>query len=507
MPIEPTDRLDEKNRPSRIDAAIQAPPTLGGPISRSEPSGGVLSGPSGGVTVNPSGNPSASKDMTAALDMATKRAKASGMEGVFAGVASPQAAAIGPASGMTVNPGNGVDFSGHMTSGQRSVAADAYRDGVDKATGTGPGVTLTKNPGGAVDFSTMDKRFDAYKKDDGILAMRNTREDLLGSGIRMSKDGNGGIVISNDGNRNNPLLSAGGSSINMQEGNASLARANKARGEMINSMVAAQGGNGVAILGGGGPTEEEKINAERTQRWALDDIKSSIRSAGSRSERAVLAQTMGAMLSNQTQQRGQDMNYAATMAQQGVAARGQDLNAQSDANRNAVAVRGQDISSNNDAVRLGLDRSRLEMAGLEQSRANEKWGIERGILQGQAADSEAIRTARSELTEAISSGDRERIAGAKEKAVAAGIKFDKPNNEFTVVTDSMGLNVTRTNKDTGAIDIINPKTGQTTSIPAPGSAAQASPKVAPAAAIEYLSKNPKQAAAFKAKYGYLPEGY
>ena len=36
---------------------------------------------------------------------------------------------------------------------------------------------------------------------------------------------------------------------------------------------------------------------------------------------------------------------------------------------------------------------------------------------------------------------------------------------------------------------------------------QAGQVQAPAAAIDYLKKNPNQAAAFKAKYGYLPEGF
>lgn len=148
----------------------------------------------------------------------------------------------------------GVDYSGQMSPEQRGMAAEAYRGAIDTATGTGPGTELDrmKNPqaGQGLDFGTMAKRFDAYKKDDGLLAMRNAREDLLGSGIQMSKDANGGLVISDAGNKVKPLTTAGGSSINMKEGNDVIARANATRGQMINSMIQAQGGNGVGILGG-----------------------------------------------------------------------------------------------------------------------------------------------------------------------------------------------------------------------------------------------------------------
>lgn len=272
--------------------------------------------------------------------------------------------------------------------------------------------------------------------------------------------------------------------IDMTGVNGILARENKIRGEMQDMKDAGSrlnSGTGVAILGGDGPTEAEKINAERTNRWAINDMQDALKRAGTRSERQAISQALAATISGKTaqtveesrsttMQRGQDLSHAATMAQQGITARGQDLNAQSDANRNAVTMRGQDIGANTDAQRIGIDRSRLQLAGNDQARAEDKWGIERGILQGQAADSELVRVARAELTDAISSGDPTKVEAAKAKAVAAGIKFDKPNNEFTAVTDSMGMNVTRTNKDTGAVDIINPKTGEVKSIPGPSAA-------------------------------------
>ena len=72
----------------------------------------------------------------------------------------------------------------------------------------------------------------------------------------------------------NPMNRSGGISggIDMAGVNGILARENKARGEMIDSMIKANGGNGIAILGGDGPSETDKINAERTARWRQDDL-------------------------------------------------------------------------------------------------------------------------------------------------------------------------------------------------------------------------------------------
>lgn len=227
-------------------------------------------------------------------------------------------------------------------------------------------------------------------------------------------------------------------SIDMKGANEIMARENKARGELIDSMIKANGGNGVAIL----PDRAQEDNMQNVLNKLTPD------------ERAKYE--LGRLSSD------------AAIANQGITARGQDLNFQSDLNRNQVALRAQDIGAANDAQRISIDKSRLEIAAGDSARAGDKWGIDKAILQGQAADSQLVRTARAELNAAIASGDPAQVEIAKAKAVAAGVKFDKPNNEFTAVTDSMGMNVTRTNKDTGAVDIINPKTGEVKSIPAPG---------------------------------------
>lgn len=289
--------------------------------------------------------------------------------------------------------------------------------------------------------------------------------------------------------------------VDMAGVNSIMARENKARGEMIDASIKANGGNGVAILGDGGI---EAANAEKTARWRQDELLDKVKST------PALAGVAQGIVAGNSQLAAEGMrsaaNYATEIARQGITARGQDLNAISDANRNAVTMRGQDIGANTDAVRLGIDQQRLGIQQQDANRAGDKWAIEKGVVQGQAQDAQSIRDARAELTDAINSGDQAKIEAAKAKAVAVGIKFDKPNNEFTAVTDANGVNITRTNKDTGAVDIIDGRSGALkASIAAPGS----KPAVtqAPATAIDFLKKNPAQAAAFKAKYGYLPEGF
>lgn len=304
-------------------------------------------------------------------------------------------------------------------------------------------------------------------------------------------------VMGNDMQRSGGISGA----IDMKGVNDIMARENKARSEMIDLSIKANGGNGVAILGDGGV---EAANAEKTARWRQDELMDKVRSS------PVLAGVAQGIVSGNSQLAVENMrqqnNVGVEMARLGLTARGQDLNAQSDTNRNAVTMRGQDIGANTDAVRLGIDQQRLGIQQQDANRAGDKWAIEKGVVQGQAQDAQSIRDARAELTDAINSGDPAKIEAAKAKAVAVGIKFDKPNNEFTAVTDANGINITRTNKDTGAVDIIDGRSGALkASIAAPGS----KPAVtqAPALAIDFLKQNPAQAAAFKAKYGYLPEGF
>lgn len=161
-----------------------------------------------------------------------------------------QAAEQAAASGINVKA---------MTPEQRTVAADAYRNYVDEQTGTGPGKHLEAmqqpNASQGLRFGDMQKRIDAYAKDPSLVAARNAREDMLGSGLRMGIDSKGQLTINNTGDRSNGTLpAAGGTTMDMKGANEIYARANAVRGSMIDSMANANGpsGRGLAILGGGG---------------------------------------------------------------------------------------------------------------------------------------------------------------------------------------------------------------------------------------------------------------
>lgn len=168
-----------------------------------------------------------------------------------------------------------------------------------------------------------------------------------------------------------------------------------------------------------------------------------------------------------------------------------------------------------DQARLGLDQQRLE-----SDRANQntrigvdmaRLGIDQEAHKGRMDDIGFVNSARQGLIDTANSKDPAAVNQARMKAIAAGIIKPEvqPKNEYAtnVTTNPMGtgvLAITRTNKDTGAVDLIDPATGKVKSFGAGGSAA---PSVATESAIEFLRKNPQHSAAFKAKYGYLPEGF
>jgi len=125
---------------------------------------------------------------------------------------------------------------------------------------------------------------------------------------------------------------------------------------------------------------------------------------------------------------------------------------------------------------LGKGHLAVSQAGLGLQAGNaslqrEKWAVEKPELQARADESKAIRSARQGLVDAIETGDPKKIDSAKQKAIAAGVKFEKPSLEFTTTVDQMGNAVVRTNKDTGEMDIVDRQTGATKNIPAPGKAA------------------------------------
>lgn len=260
---------------------------------------------------------------------------------------------------------------------------------------------------------------------------------------------------------------------------------------------------GLLGVGGDGKTDIERDNAEKTARWRQDDMIS----LASRGNQGAISAAINANARSEDMA-GNNATSLQTAAMQSDAAKyGHQVNAMQSAARDGVTMRGQDINAMSDAARLGLEGKRIDVAKTAEDRAAERWNVERPGLVASAKDSETVRNARQGLMAAIESGDPKAIEKAKSAAVAAGIKFDKPNNEYVTATDSMGMNITRTNKDTGAVDVIDGKSGKVkASIPAPGTQQQVQVQASPDA-LAHLKQNPGLAPAFKAKYGYLPEGF
>ena len=280
----------------------------------------------------------------------------------------------------------------------------------------------------------------------------------------------------------------GGDAASVNEGLARHANANAIR----QSMIDAQPTGGIAIM----PDAPNPAS----QGLSIGDIQSAMKSSGTRTERAAYGHMLNTALNNQVQSRGQDLNYAATTAGQGITARGQDMNNARAMGHDQVIMRGQDINAQTDAKRLGIVQTAEE-------RAADRWNVERPGIVAQAKDADAVRSARQGLMDAVASGDPKAIEKARTTAIAAGIKLDKPADNFDFKTGPMGNVAVQQLPDGGASITtfgIDGKPHPAVTIPAPGARQTAQ---APADALAYLKQNPNQAAAFKSKYGYLPEGF
>lgn len=178
----------------------------------------------------------------------------------------------------------------------------------------------------------------------------------------------------------NDMQRSGGvfGTIDMKGVNDIMARENKARGEMIDSMIASNGGNGINILGDGGI---EAANAEKTARWRQDDLLEK----ASRGNQNAIAAAIHANASgdaearrNEIALRGQDLGYGAKMAQQGLTARGQELGLQRAQERNDVITRGQDVRAGTAADRTASNEA------IAAARITERSGPSLGQQRGNA---------------------------------------------------------------------------------------------------------------------------
>lgn len=330
---------------------------------------------------------------------------------------------------------SGIDINA-MGAQQRGAAAEAFRDGIDRATD----VSST----GAGGFTGMAKRLSAYAKNPDILAMRNAREDLLGSGIRLEQDGHGGITITDGGDRSKPLPTAGGSIAQMSEGLQRLANANAINQSMIDSRRTDTLPSG-GVAGLGDPNAQERENAEKTARWAADSNVDAIRRTGAsaRDQAQAIAtllshqaeaasrrygydtQLQGAALSNQSQLRGQDIG-AETQR------RGQDINAQT-----AIAqLNGNPLDQK--AKQMDLD-TRTRLATLQADYLNETDPAKKQSI------AESIR---------VLSG-KEKASNFKAVHAAGGTYLDPSNPTQPLKTPDSVL-------------LYNEQTGQTQAIPAGG---------------------------------------
>lgn len=318
-----------------------------------------------------------------------------GLSKTFApgGSASSQ---VHPASdGITVDPSN-------LNPAQRSAAAFAYSQGVDRATGTGPATAPAAGRG--IDMGIMAKRFDAYQKDPNALAMANARENMLGSGISMTHGPAGGLTITSNGIGKDALPAAGGSGINMNEANAVLARANATRQGMIDSAAPRSGGGSVGVI------DSPSAAAGRDDSMIRDLYDATKK--GTRSERA----NATLLLNNFLNQRN-----AAAMGKERMGHE-TDLAQMKMGHEGSLAQQRLALEQGAQAARQGIDMARL--------------GMDQRAHEGQMEDAGFARLARQGLMAAANSTDPEEKNRSHMMAVAAGVLKPQDRKLQTLQTDN-----------------------------------------------------------------------
>lgn len=200
-----------------------------------------------------------------------------------------------------------------------------------------------------------------------------------------------------------------------------LERENKARAGMIDSMIAANGGNGVGIVGQEAADATARDNAEKTRRWRNDELVS-LATRGNQGAIASLINAEGgrgvAEMGNETQRRNAEL--AAQVAN----------------NRDKLTMRGQDLNAQNELARLlgnPLDQQSKQLELKKQ-----------GIISG--------------LFDKANSGDTEALA--KYNALVNGSKEPNYSNRYITLPNR------KTYNDMGQITgeepggVFDAKTGQ-----------------------------------------------
>jgi len=235
--------------------------------------------------------------------------------------------------------------------------------------------------------------------------------------------------------------------------------ANKIRGEMIanRDKDIPAGGYAPGILGDGGIAAD---NAEKTQRWRNDEL---VRQAKNGNQGAIAA------LMNADSHRD-----VATMGNE-TSRQNAGIAAQVANNRDQVTMRGQDINERGDRLRYGnpLDAQAKQLSIAQAQKISQ---LQEKAVQGDAAAIKELQLRNQK--EPNYSNRYISVPGGEETGPDGMTKIKRPSRVFDA------------------------QTGQWANDGGQG----ADQQQAPASAIEFLKKNPNQAEAFKAKYGYIPAG-
>jgi hypothetical protein len=198
--------------------------------------------------------------------------------------------------------------------------------------------------------------------------------------------------------------------------------------EMIDAMNPS-GGSGGHVLGEVAPgmTQTDIDNAEKTARWRQDDLIGKL-GRGHGNDAAIVAAIGANARSNDVAGTNAAQLRAAELNNQ-TARYAQHADAQRFAEGNRVKMRGQDINA------LG-DKAKLAMLERNDQRQADQFNLQRRIAEGQLADSEAQRSARTAMAAALEKGDTEGYKQAVKQATIAGIKFDgEKSPKFAEIAD------------------------------------------------------------------------
>ena len=210
--------------------------------------------------------------------------------------------------------------------------------------------------------------------------------------------------------------------MDMKGVNDIMARENQARGEMIDSMIKANGGNGIAVMPDSQGRADAEWNAKVDSRGAISDLQSSMRRAGTRTERAAIGQALNTMLAGQNQ-----------LATESLRGENQQIAEQG---RNVVAMRGQDMTAKNEANKLSIDAPyrMAQTAGLEQQTrsATATADLQQKAMSGDAKAIETLRALNGKTNQAT---DRfMAVQGGEEIGPDGMTKIKRPGGVFYAQT-------------------------------------------------------------------------